>query len=72
LALICGEGAEIVFVDPWITVLVKGVGSSEPFSTRANPPGLELSVIETVFGSRRSDSVSLSPPESVAVSRSSR
>ena len=29
-------------------------------------------MIETVFGSSRSDSVSLSPPESVAVSRSSR
>jgi hypothetical protein len=39
LALVCGEGAERVFFDPWITVLVNGVVACEPFSTNANPPG---------------------------------
>ena len=72
LPFVCGVGAEIVFRDPWITVLVKGVAACEPLSTSARPPGLELSVRVTVRGSSWIDRVSVSPPESVAVSRSSR
>ena len=72
LALVCGEGAEIVFREPWITVLVNGVGASVPLSASEKPPGLVFSVNATVRGSRRIDSVSVSPPESVAVRRNSR
>src|SRR5215210_8689625 len=70
--LICGEGAESEFRDPWITVRVNGLVACVPFSASANPVGLELSVRVTVFGSSRIDRSSVSPPESVAVSRSSR
>jgi hypothetical protein len=71
-ALVSGEGAEIVFRDPWMTVLVKGVVACEPFSARVKPPGLVLSVSYTVRGSSRTDFVSVRPPESVAVRRNSR
>ncbi len=55
-----------------MTVLVNGVAACEPFSTSASPPGLELSVRFTVCGSSWTDRVSVRPPESLAVSRSSR
>jgi hypothetical protein len=51
LALVCGDGAEIVFRDPWITVLENGAGSRAPFRARENPVGLEESVSDTVLGS---------------------
>jgi hypothetical protein len=61
----------MVFRDPWMTVRVKGVVACEPFNASANPPGLVVSQrhrarIQPI------DSASVSPPESVAVSRSSR
>ena len=53
-------------------ILVKGAGAWAPFSASRKPDGLEASVRTTVLGSSRTDSESVSPPESVAVSRSSR
>lgn len=71
-AFVCGEIAEIEWRDPWITVLLNGVAACAPSSVRARPPGLELSVRVTVLGSSGIDFVSVRPPESLAVSRSSK
>ena len=64
--------ADTVFVDPTMTVLVKVAVPAVPFTVRRRPPGMELKVRVTVLGSSRTVLVSVSPPESVAVSLSSR
>ena len=70
---VCGEGALIVLREPRITVRVNGAGAVKASSASGEARRTATaSVRSTVFGSRRTLWVRLSPPESVAVSRSSR
>jgi hypothetical protein len=62
----------MVFVDPMITVRVKLALASAPFITSLSPPTVVWNVKVTVCGSSRTVLVSDRPPESVAVSLSSR
>ena len=47
-AFVCGDGAEIVLLDPWMTVRVNGVAAVAPLNARFKPPGFVLSVRATV------------------------
>src|SRR5262245_59370643 len=70
----CGDGALTEFAEPTTTVTEIGVVRGASFtarSLRTRPPGLVLNVSTTVFGSSRVLVVNVSPPESVAVSRTS-
>jgi hypothetical protein len=62
----------MVWAEPTITVRVKEALADAPSTVRARPPGLVWKESTTVLGSSRTDVVWLRPPESVAVSRSSR
>ena len=59
-------------LDPTITVRVNGAAWLLAPTVSCSPAGLVWKVKSTVWGSRRMVSVSLRPPESVAVSVSSR
>ena len=72
LFLFCGDGALMVWVEPTITVRVNVAVEPLPSTVSDSPPGLVWKVSATVFGSRRRTFVSVRPPESVAVSFSSR
>ena len=58
--------------DPTITVLVKGAVAVVVPAVSWRPVGEEAKLRSTVWGSRRTDWVSVSPVESRAVSRISR
>ena len=62
----------MVLVDPTITLRVKAVFVEVPPTVKVSPPGTVWKVSATIRGSRRRVTVLVSPPESVAVSRSSR
>ena len=59
-------------VEPTITVRLKVAVPWDPLTASLRPPGVLWKVNATVRGSSRTVSVSVSPPESVAVRRSSR
>jgi hypothetical protein len=61
----------MVLWEPTITVRVNGVVEGLLPTVSCSPVGLERKVRSTVWGSRRTLAVSVSPPLSVAVSRSS-
>jgi hypothetical protein len=69
---VCGEGALIEFFEPTITVREKGVVPLELPTVSLSPAGSDSKLSSTVFGSSRTLLVSVKPPESVAVSLSSR
>jgi hypothetical protein len=69
---VCGEGALTLLFEPSITVLVKGVVPLEPPTVSCRPTGALSKLSTTVFGSSRNVFVSVRPPASVAVRRSSR
>ena len=62
----------MVLDDPTITLRVIADFAEVPFTVRVSPPGTVWKVSVTIRGSRRRVTVFVSPPESVAVSRSSR
>ena len=62
----------MVLVEPTITVRVNDDLELVLFTDERSPPGVVWKVRTTVFGSRRRVLVSVRPPESVAVSFSSR
>ncbi len=62
----------MVFFEPTITVRVNEAAFVLPLTVNWRPPGLVWNVSATVCGSSRTLLVSLRPPESVAVSFSSR
>ena len=62
----------MVFVEPTITVRVNGALDWLLLTTSLSPPGTVEKVKMTVRGSSRTVLVSVRPPESVAVSLSSR
>lgn len=72
LPCVWGDGALSVFVDPMITVRVNDAMDEAPFTTSMRPPGIVWKVSTTVWGSSRMLVVLVRPPESVAVSLSSR
>jgi hypothetical protein len=59
-------------VDPTITVREKVAVAVVPFTASCKPPGMVWKVSTTVRGSSRRVTVCVRPPESVAVSSSSR
>jgi hypothetical protein len=69
---VCGVVAEIEFADPTITVRVNGAVADEAFTTSWRPAGDDANVSSVVIGFRLTLVVCDRPPESVAVSRSSR
>ena len=69
---VCGVGALMLLFEPSITVLVKGVALLELPTTSCRPEGELWKLSSTVRGSSRSVFVSVRPPASVAVRRSSR
>src|SRR5262245_57071176 len=69
---VCGVGALIEFAEPMMTVRVNGAGSEEPSTTSWSPVGLLWKVRLTVFGCSITLVEEVAPPESVAVSTSSR
>jgi hypothetical protein len=69
---VCGDPALIVFVEPVITVRVNGVVPATPFTTSWSPLGFDANVNATDCGSSWTLVVADCPPESVAVSCSSR
>ena len=71
-ASVCGETALTLLAEPMITVLLNGVAADVLPTTSCSPVGLEAKLSVTVCGSSRRVSVSVSPPASVAVRRSSR
>ena len=68
----CGEGALTVFAEPMITVRSNGVVCAALPTTSSSAVGVVANVSATVCGWSRMLSVSVSPPASVTVSRSSR
>ena len=69
--LVWGEGALTEFADPTITSFVSGALPVSSPTTTSIPGGELWIVMLTVCGSMRTESVSVLPSESVAVSRSS-
>jgi hypothetical protein len=67
-----GETALMVLEDPTITLRVIVAFADVPFTVKVSPPGTVWKLRVTIRGSRRRVTVWVSPPESVAVSRSSR
>ena len=68
---VCGVAPLMELSDPWITVRVNGVVEPVALTVSVRPVGLEANESFTVLGSRRIVRVSVSPPLSVTVSRSS-
>jgi hypothetical protein len=66
-----GDGALRVFLEPWITVRLNGVGAVVPFSPSVSPEGCDCSVKVVVRGSSTTLSVPFNPAVSVAVSDNS-
>ena len=64
--------ALIELLDPTITVRVNVAVAAVPLTTSLKPPGVVWKVSTTVRGSSRTVLLAARPPESVAVSRSSR
>ncbi len=46
-------GAEIVLLEPWITVRLNGVVELAALTARLSPPGFDAKAKVTVFGSSR-------------------
>ena len=73
LALVCGEGAEIVFAEPWMTVLVNGSGRLCAVERQIESARAGVQRHRRRFAGRAAATrCRVRPPESVAVSRSSR
>ena len=70
--LACGEIALTVLLDPTMTLRVKADFAEVPPTVRLSPPGTVWNVNVTIRGSSLRVTVLVSPPESVAVNRSSR
>ena len=68
----CGDGAEIEFLDPRMTVRVNGVTELPALNVIWSPDGFEPNERTTVCGWSVTLAVAVRPPESVAVRRSSR
>jgi hypothetical protein len=69
---VCGDGAETLTAEPTMSVRSNGVVCVDPPTASWSPLGCVENVIFEVFGSSRTDAFPVEPPESVAVSRSSR
>src|SRR5687767_3828369 len=71
-ARVCGDGTDTVTRDPTITVVVNGVADVRDPSASCSTGRRGGSGIGTGRGTSRRVPVAVRPPESVAVSRSSR
>jgi hypothetical protein len=69
---VCGLGADTETAESSTAVFVNGVVPGVPFTVMVSPAGTASNVSVTVRGSSRRMIVVASPPESVAVSFSSR
>jgi hypothetical protein len=69
---VCVAGADAVCVEPVMNMRVNGVVPVSSSTVRCSPGTLVANVACTVFGCRSTLSVSVRPPESVTVRRSSR
>jgi hypothetical protein len=69
---VCGEGALNELAELTTTVWTDGVVTDVPLTESDSPDGLDANVRPTVFGFNWTLAVFVRPPESVAVSCSSR